>query len=80
MMTLASTADAIFAIIGFPMTYLRQSAVALEKWKGLVVLHCLVILGLVFNTRKMTVGVTPEYRREVLHLLDSHWVDRELFT
>ena len=79
MMTLASSAEAIFTIMGFPMTHLRQSAVALDKWKGLVVSHCLVILDLVFNTRKMTVGVTPEYRREVLHLLDSHWVEREAF-
>ena len=72
-------AEAIFTIMGFPMTHLRQRAVALDKWKGLVVSHCLVILGLVFNTRKMTVGVTPEYRRKVLHLLDSHWIDREAF-
>ena len=72
MTTLSSAAEAIFTIMGFPMTHIRQSAVALDKWKGLVVSHCLVILGLVFNTIKMTVGVTPEYRREVLHLLDSH--------
>jgi len=27
----------------------------------------------------MTVSVISEYRREFLHLLDSHWVDRETF-
>ena len=78
-MTLAAAADAIFTVMGVPMTHLRQCAVALDKWKLLVVSHCLIILGLVFDTRKMTVGVTPEYRREVLHLLDSHWVNGEAF-
>ena len=74
-------AAAIFASMGQPMLHLRQCAVAMDKWCLLVVSHSLILLGLVFNTRKMTVGVRKEYRREALHLMDTTWhPDREAFT
>jgi len=31
-------------------------------------------LGLVLNTRAMTVGTTPEYHQEVIDLIELHWV------
>ena len=70
---LAAAAEAIFTIMGFPVLRLRQSAVAMDKWRMLIVSHCLVLLGLVFNTRRMTVSVTKEYRKEVLDLLETTW-------
>jgi len=60
-MTLAAAAEATFTVMDVPMTHLRQCAVTMDKWKALLISHCLIILGLVFNTRKMTVGVTPDY-------------------
>ena len=70
-MTLAAAAEGIFTVMGFPRLRLRQSAVAMEKWKLLLISHTLVLLGFLFNTRKMTIGVTDEFFRDVLHLLDT---------
>lgn len=79
--TLAAAAEAIFTIMGFPMLRLRQSAVAMDKWRQLLISHCLILLGLVFNTRRMTVGVTDAYRQEVLNMMDKTWhPGRESFT
>ena len=78
---LAAAAEAIFTIMGVPMLRLHQSAVAMDKWCLLVVSHCLILLGLLFNTRKMNVGVTEEYRKEVLDFLDrTRYPGREAFT
>ena len=79
--TLAAALEAIFTVMGFPMLLLRQCAVAMDKWRGLHVSHCMVLLGLVFNTRKMTVGATKEYRQMVIDLLRGTWhSERESFT
>jgi len=56
-MTLAAAAEATFTVMDVPMTHFRQCAVTMDKWKALLISHYLIILGLVFNTRKMTVGV-----------------------
>ena len=78
--TFAAALDAIFAVMGQPMPRLRQCAVALDKFKKLIVSHCLVLLGFLINTRDMTVGVTSEFRQEVLDLLEKTWHDgREAF-
>ena len=78
---LAAAAEAIFTIMGFPLLRLHQSAVAMDKWRQLVVSHCLVLLDIVFNTRKMTVAVEKRYRKEVLDLLEKTWhPGREAFT
>jgi len=37
-------------------------------------MHCIVLLGLVFDTRAMSVGITPKYRQEVIDLIELHWV------
>ena len=78
--TIASAVEAIFTVMGVPMLHLRQSAVAMDKWQRLLVAHELVLLGFLFNTRTMTVGITDEYRQEVLDLLDTVWAARDSFT
>ena len=70
---IASAVDAFFTIMGVSMLHLRQCAVAMDKWKYLVVSYQLVLLGLSFNTREMTVSITDEYCQEVLKLLDTAW-------
>ena len=71
--TLAAAAEAIYTVLGFPALGIRQCAIALDKWKELFVSHRLVLLGLEFDTRQMTVGIPDEYRREVCGLLNTHW-------
>lgn len=70
---LVSAIEAIFTVMGAPCVRLRACAIALDKWQKLYVSYCVVLLGLLFNTRTMTVGVTDEYRAEVLHLLTTRW-------
>mmetsp|Transcript_38437 Transcript_38437/g.92017 ORF Transcript_38437/g.92017 Transcript_38437/m.92017 type:complete len:864 (+) Transcript_38437:1-2592(+) len=71
--TLAAAAQAIFTVLGFPAEGVRQCAVALDKWKELFVSYKLVLLGLEFNTREMTVSIPHAYRLEVCALLNDHW-------
>lgn len=71
--TLAAAVEAIFTVLGRPKTDLRKCAVALDKWEKLVVSYRLVLLGLEFNTRLMTVGIPDKFRREVCELLHKHW-------
>ena len=52
----------------------------MNKWRGLVVGHQAILLGLVFNTRTMTVGTTDEYRAEILQMLKDNWVGATHFT
>lgn len=70
---LASAVEAIFTVMGEPNTRLRQCAIALDKWRDLYISYKLVLLGLQFNTRTMTVGVTDKYRQEVLDLIKTRW-------
>ena len=80
-MTLAAGGEGFFTVMGFPRLWLRQSAVAMEKWKLLLISHCLILLGFLFNTQKMTIGITDEFCRDVLHLLDTTWhCERQAFT
>jgi hypothetical protein len=79
--TLASAVEAIFTVMGVPCERLRACAIALDKWTKLIVAYRLILLGLVFDTRAMTVGITDKYRREVLQLIESTWhMRREAFT
>ena len=59
---LAAVIEAIFTVMGLPMTRMRQVAVSVEKLSELVVSHKLVLLGFQFNSRRMTVGLTDKYR------------------
>jgi len=43
-------------------------------------MHCIVLLGLVFDIRAMTVEITTEYRQEVINLMGSDWnQERDIF-
>ena len=79
-MTLAAGAESIFRIMRFPNLVICQSANAMEEWKILIIVHCLVLLRFIFNTRRMLIGVTDDFRHEVLNLLKKHWYcGREAF-
>jgi hypothetical protein len=52
---------------------LRQCPLAMDKWEELVVRPRQIILGLVVDTRTMTVGVTSKYHKEVAKIIKSTW-------
>ena len=78
---LASAFEAIFTVMGRPEPIRRPIAVAVDKLMELFVSYCQILLGLEINTRAMTVGISPQYRAEVLHILQSTWHSgRQSFT
>jgi hypothetical protein len=68
---LAAIIEAIFAVCGRPMIEARQCPPSLEKWEELVVGSVQTVLGLTVNTNKITVGITPKYRKQVRDILTS---------
>lgn len=53
----------------------------MDKWVGMQVGHQAVLLGLTFCTRKLTVGITEDYRKQLLELLNRSWhKSRKSFT
>ena len=53
----------------------------MNKWEGVKVSYEAVLVGLLFNTRNMTVGITDTYRKEVLDLINDRWHSyRKAFT
>jgi hypothetical protein len=70
---LAAIIKAISTVCGRPMIEVRQCPLSLEKWDELVVGLVKTVLGLTVNTNKLTVGITPEYRKQVRGILTSAW-------
>ena len=64
---------AIFVVCGFPDTAVRQCPLAMNKWRAMVVSHRAVLLGLQFDSRQLTIGITDKYRHKVLTLLSDEW-------
>ena len=78
--TLAAVVKTIFVIMGLPNLALHLSAVALDKWLLPEVNAIQILLGLLWNTREMTVSITPEFRMETIHLIQHTWhAGRESF-
>ena len=70
---LAGCIEAIFVVLGDPDTTRRQCSLAINKWEGMHVCHRIVAIGLVFDSRLMSVGVTREYLDALLALLQEKW-------
>ena len=80
MQAVVTAIEAIFVIMGVPNLLLRPCAVAMDKWMKLNVHAIQILLGLSWDTRNLTVGITPEFRVETAHLLKTTWHDgRESF-
>ena len=58
---LAATIEGIFLVCGRPDISLRQCPLSLEKWLELIVGPTQIVLGLMLDTNKMTVGITEDY-------------------
>ncbi len=75
---LASTIEAIFLVCGTPNFAVRQCPLSLEKWHELIVGPRQIVLGLVIDTNKMTVGITNNYITKVRNLL-ALWDSNQRF-
>jgi hypothetical protein len=72
---LTAVIEAIFLVCGVPDVSVRQCLLSLEKWDALTVGPRQIVLRLVVDTNRMTVGITPEYIQQIRDLLnnwDSH--------
>jgi hypothetical protein len=67
---LAATIEAIFIVCGRPDIFVRQCPLSMEKWFELIVGPKQIVLGLIVDTNKMTVGITEDYIQQVRTLLD----------
>lgn len=68
---IAAGIEAIFTVLGWPMLFLRQIAVSLKKLMALRVGFELILLGFVFNTRSLTIGIPDEFREETIALIEE---------
>ncbi len=67
---LAAIIYAIFVVCGQPDITVCQCLLLLEKWNELIVGPKQIILGLIVNTNKMTVGITDKYIQQIQDLLN----------
>jgi hypothetical protein len=70
---LAAICEAIFLVCGEINLESCQCPLLLKKWKELVIGPRQVILGLIVDTNKMTVGITDKYIQQVKDLLNEKW-------
>ena len=70
---LAACIEAIFVVLGEPNTSLRRCPLSLDKWTGLHVGHRTIQIGLIFDSPKLTIGITHEYLDQVLAILETEW-------
>jgi hypothetical protein len=70
---LSSVIEAIFSVLGDPNVMLRRCPLAMDKWIGMHVSHQIIYIGLLFNTRQMTVAITDKYRHKIIDLIDAPW-------
>ena len=68
---MCSCIHAIFVVLGCPDIDLRQCPLAMNIWIGMAVAHNAILLGLQFNSRTLTLGVTDKYHLKVLKILDD---------
>ena len=76
---LAAVIEAIFLVCGEPDIAVRQCPLSLEKWYELIVGPRQIVLGLVVDTNKMTVGMTDEYIQQCRELLNLWDQDQRFF-
>jgi hypothetical protein len=69
-MVLAATIEAILTVMGELDVAVRQCPLAMDKWLELVVGPKQTMLGLIINTNRLTVAISPKYLQEVLKLLN----------
>jgi hypothetical protein len=72
-MVLAAMIEAMFVVMGEPDVAVRQCHLAMDKWIKLVIGPKQTMLGLIINTKRLTILIPAKYLQEVLDLLNSTW-------
>lgn len=70
---LAAAMEATFRVCGAADERFRPSALNRDKLRALVVAYRAILLGFQFDTRLMTVGITSDFRAELVTLLTQTW-------
>jgi hypothetical protein len=60
-LVLAALIEAIFVVMGYPDETIRQCPLAHNKWMSLIISPRQVMLGLVIDTKTLTVGIPDNY-------------------
>ena len=77
---MAASIEALYIVLGYPETSIRQDSLSLDKYFESVCSHKRIQLGIEINTRTMTIGLTEKKRLSMLQEL-AHWhVKRRSFT
>jgi len=58
---IASIIEAIFNVLGPPDPTVRRTHLSMDKWTEAIISYKNILLGLSWNTRKLTVGIPREY-------------------
>ena len=70
--SMAASIEALYIILGFPNTEVRQNALSLDKYFDSVCSHERIQLGILINTRTLSVSLTEKRRLSMLDEM-SHW-------
>jgi hypothetical protein len=70
-MDLAGVIEDILVVMGEPNTRARQCPLAMDKWMNLIGSEHQLALGLIMNTRKMTVALTMKYLSDTLNIIQT---------
>ena len=54
--TMAASIEALYIILGYPNTYVRQNALILDKYHESTCIYQRIQLGILINTRKMSLA------------------------
>jgi hypothetical protein len=71
--------EAIFLVYGISDIAVQQCLMLLEKWFESIVGPRQIVLGLIVNTIRMTVGIPIKYIQQVCNLLNAWDPDQKLF-
>ena len=70
---LATSAEALFILLGSPEETLRKSPLSMDKYYESLCSYARKQLGYLINTRKLTVAITEEKRKEIIEILLTEW-------
>ena len=76
---IAAGIEALFLLLGESDIKRRQDPIAWDKLKEMIIHSRNKILGLIINTRRMTVSAPPEYIEKVVKLMETKWIRRMAF-
>jgi hypothetical protein len=77
--TIAAGIEALFLLLGESNLAKRQDPISWDKLIEMMIHFRNIILGVIINTRRMTVMAPPEYIQKVVKLIEDKWLRRKSF-